>query len=56
MNALGVFMSLMNGIFHEYWDKFLQVFIDDIFIYSRMREEQEEHLRLMLQCLRENKL
>jgi hypothetical protein len=33
-NALGVFMSLMNGVFHEYLDKFVQVFIDDILIYS----------------------
>jgi hypothetical protein len=56
MNAPGVFMSLMNGVFHEYLDKFVQVFIDDILIYSRMMEEHDEHLRLVLQCLRENKL
>jgi hypothetical protein len=49
-------MSLMNGVFHEYLDKFVQVFIDDILIYSRMMEEHDEHLRLVLQCLRENKL
>jgi hypothetical protein len=55
-NAPGVFMSLMNGVFHEYLDKFVQVFIDDILIYSRMMEEHDEHLRLVLQCLRENKL
>jgi hypothetical protein len=35
-NTLGVFMSLMNGVFYEYLDKFVQVFTDDIFIYSRM--------------------
>jgi hypothetical protein len=35
-NAPGVFMSLMNGVFREYLDKFIQVFIDDILIYSRM--------------------
>jgi hypothetical protein len=34
-NAPGVFMSLMNGVFREYLDKFVQVFIDDILIYSR---------------------
>jgi hypothetical protein len=50
-NAPGVFMSLMNGVFHEYLDKFVQVFIDDILIYSRMTEEHDEHLRLVLQCL-----
>jgi hypothetical protein len=55
-NAPGVFMSLMNGVFREYLDKFVQVFIDDILIYSRMMEEHDEHLRLVLQCLREHKL
>jgi hypothetical protein len=55
-NAPGVFMSLMNGVFRKYLDKFVQVFIDDILIYSRMMEEHDEHLRLVLQCLREHKL
>jgi hypothetical protein len=55
-NALGVFMSLMNGVFCEYLDKFLQVLIDDILIYSRMTEEHDKHLCLVLQCLREHKL
>jgi hypothetical protein len=49
-NAPGVFMSLMNGVFHEYLDKFVQVFIDDILIYPRTTEELDEHLRLVLQC------
>ena len=49
-------MILMNGVFHEYLDKFIQVFIDDILIYSRTMEEHDEHLRLVLQCLREHKL
>ena len=49
-------MSLMNGVFCEYLDKFVQVFIDDILIYSRMTEEHDEHLRLVLQCLREHKV
>jgi hypothetical protein len=55
-NAPGVFMSLMNGVFREYLDKFIQVFIDDILIYSQTTEEHDEHLRLVLQCLREHKL
>jgi hypothetical protein len=50
-NTPGVFMSLMNGVFHEYLDKFVQVFIDDILIYSRTMEEHDEHLCLVLQCL-----
>jgi hypothetical protein len=49
-------MSLMNGVFYEYLNKFVQVFIDDIMIYSRMKKEHDEHLILVLQCLRENKL
>jgi hypothetical protein len=54
-NALGVFMSLMNEVFHEYLDKFVQVIIDNILIYSRMMEEHYEQLCLVLQCLREHK-
>jgi hypothetical protein len=50
-NAPGLFMSLMNGVFREYLDKFVQVFIDDMLIYSRTMEEHDEHLRLVLQCL-----
>jgi hypothetical protein len=43
-------------VFREYLDKFVQVFIDDILIYSWTMEEHDEHLRLVLQFLRENKL
>jgi hypothetical protein len=50
-NAPGVFMSLMNGVFCEYLYKFVQVFIDDILIYSQTTEEHDEHFRLVLQCL-----
>ena len=55
-NSLGVSMSLMNGVFHKYLDKFIQVFIDDILIYSWMMDEHDEQLCLLLQCLREKKL
>jgi hypothetical protein len=44
-------MSLMNEVFCEYLDKFVQVFIDYILIYSKMMEDHDEHLRLVLQCL-----
>jgi hypothetical protein len=50
-NAPSVFMSLMNGVFRKYLDKFIQVFTDDILIYFRTKEEHDEHLRLVLQCL-----
>ena len=41
-------MSLINGVLHEYLDKFIQVFIDDILIYSRKVKEHDEHLHLVL--------
>jgi hypothetical protein len=44
-------MSLMNGVFREYLDKIVQVFFDNILIYSQTMEEHDEHLRLVLQCL-----
>jgi hypothetical protein len=47
-------MYLMNKVFMEYLDKFIVVFIDDILVHSRNEEEHEEHLRLVLQKLREN--
>jgi hypothetical protein len=50
-NALAYFMYLMNKVFMEYMDKFVVVFINDIFIYLRTEEEHEEHLCLALQKL-----
>ncbi|WVZ84421.1 hypothetical protein U9M48_031458 [Paspalum notatum var. saurae] len=55
-NAPAYFMHLMNRVFMDYLDKFIVVFIDDIFIYSKTEEEHEVHLRLVLQRLREHKL
>ena len=55
-NALAVFMDLMHRVFHEYLDKFVIVFIDDILIYSCMAEEHEQHLRIVLGLLHEHKL
>jgi hypothetical protein len=49
-------MYLMNKMFMEYLDKFVVVFIDDILIYSKTEEQHEEHLRLVLQKLREHQL
>ena len=49
-------MSLMNGIFKPYLDLFVIVFIDDILVYSNRKEEHEEHLRMVLEMLREKKL
>jgi hypothetical protein len=55
-NAPAYFMYLMNKVFMEYLDKFIVVFIDDILIFSKMMEEHEEHLRLVLEKLRSNQL
>jgi hypothetical protein len=55
-NAPAYFIYLMNKVFIEYLDKFVVVFIDDILIYSKSEEEHEEHLRLVLQKLREHRL
>ena len=55
-NAPAAFMDLMNRVFQSYLDDFIVVFIDDILIYSKDREEHENHLRTTLQILREKKL
>ena len=46
----------MNGIFKPYLDLFVIVFIDDILVYSKSKKEHEEHLRIVLEMLREKKL
>ncbi|GKC53623.1 putative reverse transcriptase domain-containing protein, partial [Tanacetum coccineum] len=46
-NAPAIVMDLMNRVFHEYLDKFVIVFIDDILVYSKMKEEHEDHLRIV---------
>jgi hypothetical protein len=55
-NAPTYFMYLMNKVFMEYLDKFVVVFIDNILIFSKMKEEHENHLRLVLEKLRSNQL
>ena len=53
-NAPAYFMSMMNKVFMEYLDKFVVVFIDDIMVYLKNEEEHKEHLRLVLEKLREH--
>ena len=55
-NAHAAFMRLMNEVFHDYLDKFVIIFIDDILVYSRSKEEHKEHLRLVMERLRNQKL
>jgi hypothetical protein len=47
-NAPAYFMYMMNKVFMEYLDKFVVVFINDILVYSRSKEEHEGHIRLIL--------
>ena len=55
-NAPAYFMNMMNKVFMEELDKFVVVFIDDILIYSKTAEEHAEHLRIVLEKLRQNQL
>jgi hypothetical protein len=55
-NALAHFMYLMNSVFMPKLDKFVVVFIDDILVYSKSTEDHEEHLRVVLQRLRDHEL
>jgi hypothetical protein len=49
-------MCLMNGVFRDYLDKFVIVFLDDILVYSKSEEGHEKHLRMVLQVLRDHQL
>nr|GEY05638.1 reverse transcriptase domain-containing protein [Tanacetum cinerariifolium] len=55
-NAPAVFMDLMNRVCKPYLDKFAIVFIDDILIYSKRKQEHEEHLKLILKLLKKEQL
>nr|GEZ83406.1 putative reverse transcriptase domain-containing protein [Tanacetum cinerariifolium] len=55
-NAPAVFMDLMNRVCKPYLDKFVIVFIDDILIYLKSKQEHEEHLKLILELLKKEQL
>jgi len=55
-NAPGTFMHVMNSVFRKQLDRFMLVFLDDIFIYSSTEEEHISHLREVLEVLRREKL
>ncbi|GKC99586.1 reverse transcriptase domain-containing protein [Tanacetum coccineum] len=55
-NAPAVFLDLMNRVCRPYLDKFLIVFIVDILIYSKTKEEHDAHLRLILKLLKKEEL
>ena len=55
-NAPMAFMDLMNRVFRPFLDRFVVVFIDDILIYSKDREDHDTHLRVVLETLRKEQL
>ena len=55
-NAPAAFMDLMNRVFRPYVDQFVVVFIDDILVYSKDRENHDTHLRVVLETLRNEQL
>ena len=55
-NAPAAFMDLMHRVFQPYLDQFVVVFMDDILIYSQSEKEHEDHLRIVLQLLRDHQL
>ena len=55
-NVPAAFMDLMHRVFQPYLDQFVVVVVDDILIYSKSEEENEDHLRVVLQILRDHQL
>ena len=55
-NAPAAFMNLMHRVFQPYLDQFVVVFMDDILIYSQSERERKDHLRIVLQLLRDHQL
>lgn len=56
INAPAAFINLMNGILKPYLGSFVIVFINDILVYSKYEEEHENHLKIVLNLLKEKKL
>ena len=55
-NAPTAFMDLMNCVFRPYVDQFVMVFIDDILVYSKDRDDHDTHLQVVLETLRKEQL
>nr|GEW58261.1 hypothetical protein [Tanacetum cinerariifolium] len=55
-NALALFIDLMNRMYKPYLDKFVIMFIDDILIYSKNKEDHEKHLKIIMKLLKNETL
>ena len=55
-NVPAAFMDLMHRVFQPYLNQFVVVFVDDILIYFQFEEEHEDHLKIVLQALRDHQL
>ena len=55
-NAHAVFINLMHQVFREFLDELIIVFIDDILVYSKNKEEHKEYLGIVLQTLKNQQL
>ena len=55
-NVPAAFIDFMHRVFQPYLDQFVVVFVDDILIYYQSEEEHEDHLRVVLQLLRDHRL
>ena len=55
-NSPATFMNMVNNVLSKFLDKFVLVFIDDILVYSKNEVEHEDHLRKVLQTLKEHQL
>ena len=55
-NAPAAFIDLMHRVFQPYFDQFVVVFVDEILIYSQSEEEHEDHLKVVLQLMRDHQL
>jgi hypothetical protein len=52
-NEFVIYQHYMNDVFFDYLNDFVSIYIDDIFIYSNFKKKHVEHVKKMLQRLRD---